>query len=492
MGEAGEGQNITHSQKKMGHDHLVYFRERFQIPVSDETLDQAGFYRPSSDSPEMQYLNARREALGGYLPARRGQGDTLEIPDLSMFDVVLKETGERTMSTTMALVRILVAVARNKQIGPRLVPIVPDEARTFGMEGMFRQIGIYAPEGQLYEPMDAKDIMPYKESKTGQMLQEGINEDGAMSSWVAAATAYSNHGVTMMPFYIFYSMFGFQRIGDLAWAAGDMLARGFLIGATSGRTTLNGEGLQHQDGHSQSFAGFIPNCVSYDPTFHYELAVIVHDGMKRMYQDGENVFYYITTLNENYPHPGMPEGAEPGILKGLYRLSEGPTGGQGRVQLLGCGSILNEVRAAAGLLKADFDIDADVWSAPSFNELVRDGQACDRWNVLHPDQSPRKSWVEQCLDDTEGPVIAATDYMKAFADQIRPFVRGTYRALGTDGFGRSDSREALRRHFEVDRHYVVLAALRSLADEGTLPAAKVAEAIDKYGIDPEKPNPLHA
>jgi pyruvate dehydrogenase E1 component len=492
MGEAGEGQNITHSQKKLGHDHLEYFRKRFDIPVSDETLETAGFYKPADDSPEMRYLHERRSALGGYLPARRAQGDVLQIPDLSLFDALLKDTGERTLSTTMALVRILVAIARNKSIGPRLVPIVPDEARTFGMEGMFRQIGIYAPEGQLYEPMDAKDIMPYRESKTGQMLQEGINEDGAMASWIAAATAYSNHGVTMMPFYIYYSMFGFQRIGDLAWAAGDMLARGFLIGATSGRTTLNGEGLQHQDGHSQQFAGFIPNCVSYDPTYHYELAVIVHAGLKRMYEQGENVFYYLTTLNENYAHPAMPEGAEEGILKGLYRLSESSGGGKARVQLLGCGSILNEVRAGADLLKADFDIDADVWSAPSFNELARDGQACERWNLLHPDQPPKKSWVGQCLEGAEGPVVAATDYNRSLAEQIRPFVSCTYRVLGTDGFGRSDSREALRRHFEVDRHYVALAALKALADEGRMEVAKVLEAIERYGIDQEKPNPLYA
>jgi pyruvate dehydrogenase E1 component len=495
MGEAGEGQNITHSQKKMGEDHLIKFRERFEIPVSHETLAQADFYKPAPDSPEMRYLQERREALGGYLPSRRAEGDRLVIPDLSIFDALLKDSGKRTLSTTMALVRMLVAIARNKQIGPRLVPIVPDEARTFGMEGMFRQIGIYAPEGQLYEPMDAGDIMPYREDRKGQILQEGINEDGAMSSWVAASTAYSNHGVSMIPVYIFYSMFGFQRVGDLAWAAGDMLARGFLVGGTSGRTTLNGEGLQHQDGHSQLFASFIPNCIAYDPTFAYELAVIFHSGLKRMYEDGENVFYYLTTLNENYSHPAMPVGAEEGIVKGLYRLSESSGGGKARVQLLGCGAILNEVIAAAELLKSDFGIDADVWSATSFNELTRDGQACARWNLLHPDVAPRKSWVEQCLASTEGPVIASTDYMKSFAEQIRPFVPGTYRVLGTDGFGRSDSREALRRHFEVDRHYLVLAALKALADDGgieSVNARTVLEAITRYGIDPDKPNPLYA
>ena len=398
------------------------------------------------------------------------------------------------MSTTMALVRIMVAIARNKEIGPRLVPIVPDEARTFGMEGMFRQVGIYAHEGQKYEPMDATDIMPYRESHKGQMLQEGINEDGAMSSWIAAATSYANNCLMTIPVYIFYSMFGFQRIGDLAWAAGDMLARGFLIGGTSGRTTLNGEGLQHQDGHSQLFAGFIPNCVSYDPTFAYELAVIFHDGLKRMYERGENVYYYITTLNENYSHPELPEGAEEGIIKGMYRLSEGAGDGKARVQLLGCGAILNEVIAAAELLKDDWGVDADIWSTPSLNELARDGADVERWNLLHPDQTPRKSWVAQCLDGAQGPAIAATDYIRNYAEQIRAFVPGDYHVLGTDGFGRSDSREALRRHFEVDRYYVTVAALKALADQKAegFSGKTVLKAMAKYDIDPEKPNPLHA
>jgi pyruvate dehydrogenase E1 component len=446
---------------------------------------------PADDSPELKYLRERRAALGGPLPARRRRGDSLQAPPLSMFDMLLKDSGERTMSTTMALVRILMTLARDKTLGPRLVPIVPDEARTFGMEGMFRQIGIYSPEGQLYEPMDAKDIMPYKESRNGQLLEEGITEAGAMASWTAAATSYSNHGVSMIPVYTYYSMFGFQRIGDSAWAAGDSQARGFLIGGTSGRTTLNGEGLQHEDGHSHILSSTIPNCVSYDPTFAYEVAVIFREGMRRMFQEQENVFYYITTLNENYAHPALPEDAEEGILKGLYRLSEGSGSGP-RVQLLGCGSILREVIAAADLLAQDFGVVADVWSAPSFTGLARDGQDAHRWNVLHPEAESRLSYVEQCLKDTEGPVIASTDYMKNFAEQIRAFVPRRYYVLGTDGFGRSDTRQTLRRHFEVDRHYVTVHALKALADEGAVPATKVTEAIRRYEIDADKPNPLLA
>ncbi len=499
MGEAGEGQNISHSQKKLSADQLKKIRDRFQIPVDDSTVESAGFYRPPADSAEMKYLHQRRQALGGYLPSRATEFETLTIPDLSLFETLLKDSGNRTMSTTMAMVRLMVAVARNKDIGPRLVPIVPDEARTFGMEGMFRQVGIYAPDGQKYKPMDAEDIMPYKESSSGQLLQEGINEDGAMSSWIAAATSYANNGVMTIPVYIFYSMFGFQRVGDLAWAAGDMLARGFLVGGTSGRTTLNGEGLQHQDGHSQLFANFIPSCVSYDPTFAYELAVIFHDGLKRMYEKGENVFYYITTLNENYSQPAMPEGSQDGIIKGLYKFKNASANLKHRVQLMGCGSILREVIAAADLLKEDWNVDADIWSATSFNELARDGQECERWNLLHPDQRPRQSWVERCLQNSEGPVIAATDYMKNFAEQIRAFVPGDYFVLGTDGFGRSDSRSALRHHFEVDRYYVTITALKALADEQKNSKAKyrisyqtVLDAMKKYGIDAEKANPLHA
>ncbi len=490
MGEAGEGQNITHQQKKLAGDQLKKFAERFDIPVTEEQIADAGLYHPGAKAPEIEYLHARRKALGGYLPSRRAEGDRLEIPDLSLFSQLLSGTGERTMSTTMALVRCLVAIARNKEIGPRLVPIVPDEARTFGMEGMFRQIGIYAPEGQLYTPMDAQEIMPYKESKTGQLLQEGINEAGAISSWLAAATAYANYGLTMIPFYIFYSMFGFQRIGDFTWAGGDMRARGFLVGGTAGRTTLNGEGLQHEDGHSHLFAEYIPNCVSYDPTFHYELAVIIHDGMRRMFQNQEDVFYYLTTMNENYTHPDMPEGAEEGILKGLYRLQAGAgKKAAKRVQLLGSGTILREALAAADLLAEDFGMVADVWSAPSFNELVRDGRAVERWNRLHPGAKPKASWVEACLGETEGPVIAATDYKRTFADQIRAFVPRRYTVLGTDGYGRSDSREALRRFFEVDRYHIVVASLKALADDGEIPRKKVTDAIKKYEIDPDAPNP---
>jgi pyruvate dehydrogenase E1 component len=488
MGEAGEGQNITHSQKKMGHNALREFRDRFQIPVSDEQLDDAPFFKPPEDSAEIKYMRARREALGGYLPQRRPQASPLTVPELSAFQNLMQDTGEREMSTTMVLVRLLTALARDKAIGKHVVPIVPDEARTFGMEGMFRQLGIYSSKGQLYRPEDADQLMFYKEDAKGQVLEEGINEAGAISSWIAAATAYSNHGIAMIPFYIYYSMFGFQRVGDLAWAAGDMQARGFLIGGTSGRTTLAGEGLQHQDGHSHLFAEFIPNCVSYDPTFAYELVVIVQDGLRRMYQEQEDVFYYITTMNENYHHPALPEGVQDGILKGMYLFREGEAG-KPRVQLMGCGSILREVIAGADLLARDFGVTADIWSAPGINQLRRDGEEVERWNLLHPEQEPRASYLATCLKGREGPVIAATDYKKTFVDQLRPFIASRLVALGTDGFGRSDTRVNLRRHFEVDRHYVAVAALKALADEGAAPRAKVSEAMKQYGIDPEKPNP---
>ncbi len=492
MGEAGEGQNVTHSQKKMGVDALKQFRDRFQLPVSDEDIESAPFYRPAEDSAEIRYLKERRAALGGYLPSRRTHGDSLEIPPLETFKSILGDTGERTLSTTMALVRLLATLARDKTIGSRLVPIVPDEARTFGMEGMFRQIGIYAPSGQLYEPMDSDQIMPYREDRKGQILEEGITEDGAMSSWIAAATSYSNHGITMIPVYVFYSMFGFQRVGDLAWAAGDQQARGFLIGGTAGRTTLNGEGLQHQDGHSHVLSANIPNCLSYDPTFAYELAVIFHDGMERMFAQQERVFYYITTLNENYHHPALPEGVQEGILKGLYRFSEGGDSGKARVQLLGSGAILREVIAAAELLAQDYQVDADVWSATSFTELSRDGMSAQRWNMLHPGAQPRIPYVTQCLQDTRGPVIASTDYVRLYADQIRAYVPRDYRVLGTDGYGRSDSREALRCHFEVDRHHITLAALTALVEEGRLEAPVLQDCIERYRIDPERPDPLWA
>ncbi|AHF03564.1 pyruvate dehydrogenase [Marichromatium purpuratum 984] len=488
MGVAGEGMNITHSQKKMGEVALKAFRDRFNIPISDDQIGAAPFYKPADDSPEMAYLREREAERGGHLPARKVEAPALEIPPLARFESLLQGSGEKEMSTTMAFVRLLNLIIRDPGIGRYVVPIVPDEARTFGMEGMFRQLGIYSSQGQLYEPVDADQVMFYREDKQGQILQEGINEAGAMSSWIAAATAYANHGQSMIPFYIYYSMFGFQRIGDLAWAAGDMRARGFLIGGTAGRTTLAGEGLQHQDGHSPVLAATLPNCITYDPAYAYELAVIVQDGMRRMYQAQEDRFYYITAMNENYVQPPMPEGAETGILKGLHRVHVAEQGAH-RVQLLGAGAILRETLAAAELLARDFDIAADVWSVTSFNELRRDGIDAERWNRLHPEQPPRTSYVETQLAATEGPVIAATDYIRAYAEQIRPHVPRAYVTLGTDGFGRSDTRSQLRRFFEVNRHYVVLAALKALADAGTLPAARVSEAIERYRIDPEKPNP---
>jgi pyruvate dehydrogenase E1 component len=495
MGESGEGQNITHQQKKMGTSSIKAFRDRFSVPIPDDQLEAVPFYRPPDDAPEMKYLRSRIEAMGGSLPSRKRRAPALEVPPLSAFDTQLKSTEAREISTTMAFVRILNTVIRDKKIGKFVVPIVPDESRTFGMEGMFRQYGIYSSVGQLYTPQDADQLMFYKEDKTGQMLQEGINEAGAMSSWIAAATAYANHGQMIIPFYIFYSMFGFQRIGDLAWAAGDMRARGFLLGGTAGRTTLNGEGLQHEDGHSHLMASTIPNCISYDPTFSYELAVIIQDGMRRMYQEQEDVFYYITVMNENYTHPAMPEGVEKGILRGMYLFAEGGTAGkakknQPRVQLLGSGTILREVIAAAEMLEKDYGVAADIWSVTSFNELRRDGLDAQRWNTLHPEAEPRLSYVEQCLKDRAGPVIAATDYVKTYADQIRAFMPAQhYSVLGTDGFGRSDTRRALRRFFEVDRNYVAVAALKALADQEAIPRAKVADAIKRYGIDAEKPSP---
>ena len=498
MGASGEAQNPTHSQKKMSLDDLRAFRNRFDIPIADGDLEALPFYRPAEDSAEMLYLRERREQLGGYLPSRRTRSpESLAVPPLSAFQPLLEATGEREISTTMAFVRILSTLLRDKTIGRNIVPIVPDEARTFGMEGLFRQIGIYSAVGQLYEPVDSDQLMYYREDSNGQILEEGITEAGAFSSWLAAATAYSVSGVQTIPFYIFYSMFGLQRIGDLAWAAGDSRARGFLMGATAGRTTLNGEGLQHEDGHSLILASTIPNCISYDPVFGYELAVIIQDGLRRMVSEQEDVFYYLTVMNENYAQPAMPEGAETGILKGLYKLREGDAGKPGkgkkkapRVQLLGGGTILREVLVAADLLQKDWGVVADVWSATSCNELCRDGQDAQRWNLLHPTEKPRLPYVTECLQGTEGPVIAATDYMKAYAEQIRPFVDRRYVTLGTDGFGRSDSREALRYFFEVDRHFIAVAALKALADDGVIPATTVAEAITRYNIDPAKPNPL--
>jgi pyruvate dehydrogenase E1 component len=441
----------------------------------------------------MKYLHERRQALGGFLPQRRTKADAVpQVPPLQAFDALLKGSGEgREISTTMAFVRILTALLRDKDIGNRIVPIVPDEARTFGMEGMFRQLGIYSSEGQKYEPVDKGQVMYYREDKAGQILEEGITEPGAMSSWIAAATAYSHSNLATVPFYIFYSMFGLQRVGDLAWAAADQRARGFLLGATAGRTTLNGEGLQHEDGHSHVLASVIPNCVSYDPTYGYELAVIVHDGLRRMVTNQEDVFYYITVMNEAYEHPALPAGTEQGILKGMYLLRESKSAAKARVQLMGSGTILREVLAAAELLEADWGVAADVWSATSFTELRRDGLAAERWNLLHPEDAPRVPYVAQCLAQRPGPVVAASDYIKAFADQIRAFVPSgrAYRVLGTDGFGRSDSRPRLRHFFEVSRHFVALAALRALADQGEIKPSRVAQAIERYGIDPGKPDP---
>ncbi|MBV8419852.1 MAG: pyruvate dehydrogenase (acetyl-transferring), homodimeric type [Hyphomicrobiales bacterium] len=489
MGEAGEGQNITHQQKKMGLEALRKFRDRFSIPVTDEKIEEIPFLTLPDDSPEMKYLRERRSRLGGFLPQRRRTSKSLEVPELSAFSAQLASTDGREISTTMVFVRILSTLLRDKAVGRFIVPIVPDESRTFGMEGMFRQLGIFSQLGQLYRPQDADQLMFYREDKSGQMLQEGINEAGAMSSWIAAATSYSTSDVPMIPFYIFYSMFGLQRVGDLAWAAGDLRCRGFLLGGTAGRTTLNGEGLQHEDGHSHVLASTIPSCVAYDPTFAYEVAVIIQDGVRRMFKDQEDIYYYITLMNENYSHPAMPAGAEEGIRRGMYLFSEGRNTGGPRVQLLGSGTILREVISAAQLLEQEFGVHADVWSCPSFNELRRNGVEAERWNLLHPAQPPRKSYVEQCLGGREGPVVAASDYMRAFAEQIRPYVPRRYVCLGTDGFGRSDYRVALRRFFEVDRHYVTVAALNALADEGVLPKSKVEGAIARYGIDAEKSPP---
>jgi len=489
LGEAGEGQNIAHQQKKMDIDALRAFRDRFNIPIEDKDLDDVPFYRPPDDSPVLQYLHDRRRELGGYLPSRRTRAPALTVPPLELFKTQLDGTGEREVSTTMAFVRMLTALTRDKQIGKHIVPIVPDEARTFGMEGMFRQVGIYSSKGQVYEPEDAGELMYYREDKSGQILEEGINEAGATCSWIAGATAYSNHNVQMVPFYIYYSMFGFQRIGDFIWAGGDLQARGFLIGGTAGRTTLAGEGLQHQDGHSLVAASTVPNCRSYDPTYAYELAVIVQDGLRRMIGNQENIFYYITCMNENYVHPPMPAGVEDGILKGMYLLQ---VGGQGKIraQLMGSGTILREVLAAAELLSKDFRIPVDVWSVTSFNELRREALEVERWNQLHPDQDPRKCYIEQCLDGRPGPYVAATDYMKIVPDQIQRWVPGTFVSLGTDGYGRSDARKALREHFEVDRHHVVVAALKALADDGAIDQKTVVQAIEKYGIDPDRPDPV--
>ena len=499
---SAQGANATHSTKKLSLDELKVFRDRFGIPIADDKLEDVPYYKPEENSPEMEYLRRMRGKLGGTLPARRAKSEPIKAPELKAFDNQLKGTGDREVSTTMAFVRLLSTLVKDKEIGHRIVPIVPDEARTFGMEGLFRQIGIYSAKGQLYDPADSGQVMYYREDVKGQLLEEGINEAGSMSSWLSAATSYSVHNYPLIPFYIYYSMFGFQRVGDLCWAAGDLQARGFLLGATAGRTTLNGEGLQHQDGHSHLMAGTIPNCISYDPTYSYELAVIIQDGIRRMYQEDESIWYYITTMNENYQHPDMPEGAEEGILKGMYLLEDGDSkdykvsAGKGkkasRVRLLGSGTILREVREAAQILRKDYKVAVDVWSATSINELARDGWAVDRWNMLHPEDKPKVSYVEQCLSEKDGPVIAATDYMKLYSDQIRAFVPAPYKVLGTDGFGRSDSREKLRHFFEVNASYIVVASLNELAKAGSIEKKVVSQAIKKFNLDPEKLNPVLA
>jgi len=491
LGKGGEGQMVAHQQKKLSTDDLRAFRDRFNIPVSDEDLASLPFRKPDAGAEEARYLHQRRAALGGYLPSRRCSAPALVIPPLEAFASLLEGTGERETSTTMAFVRALTILLKDKNIGRNIVPIVPDEARTFGMEGLFRQIGIYSSVGQLYTPQDAETLMSYREDKKGQMIEEGINEAGSLCSWMAAGTAYSNHGINMVPFYIFYSMFGFQRVGDFIWAAGDMQSRGFLLGATAGRTTLAGEGLQHQDGHSQLVASTVPNCVAYDPAFAYELAVIIHDGLRRMYVEQQGIFYYITLMNENYAQPAMPPGVEAGILSGGYLLQ---IGGRGKVRatLLGSGTILRECLAAAKILEDDYGIPADVLSVTSFNELRREALECERWNLLHPAEDARVPYVRQMLQGREGPVVAATDYLRAVPDQIRQWVGGRYVTLGTDGFGRSDSRAALRRHFEVDRNYIAVAALKALADEARVDRATVIRAIEALGVDPAKPVPWKA
>ncbi|MDD2760393.1 MAG: pyruvate dehydrogenase (acetyl-transferring), homodimeric type [Methylomonas sp.] len=490
MGESGQAQNISHQQKKMSLESIKAIRDRYQLPISDEELPNLPYLRFAEDSEELKYLRQRRVDLGGYLPARRTKSYPLEIPALSAFKGLLEGTGEgHEISTTMAFVRMLNVLVKDKQIGKRVVPIVPDESRTFGMEGMFRQLGIWSQLGQLYTPQDAEQLMFYKEDKHGQVLQEGINEAGGLCDWIAAGTSYSTHGVPMIPFFIYYSMFGFQRVADLIWAAADQRTRGFLLGGTAGRTTLNGEGLQHEDGHSHLMAATVPNCYSYDPTFACELAVIIHDGLRRMYVEQEDIFYYITLMNENYDQPALVDGSEADILKGMYLFKKGPHSKKPRVQLLGSGTIFIEVIFAAQLLHEDWGVDADLWSCPSFTELARDGQRCERWNRLHPTEKPRITHVERCLDGMIGPVIAATDYMRAFAEQIRPWVDRPYTVLGTDGFGRSDTRANLRSFFEVDRYHVTVAALHALVQAGEFDAAKVEVAIAKYNVNPEAPAP---
>lgn len=492
MGQSGEAQNITHQQKKMSLVSLKIFRDRFELPIADEEIEKLPYLVFEQGSKELEYMQQHRAQLGGYLPARRTKSKSLEVPAIEAFDTLLKATSEgREISTTMAFVRILSILVKDKNLGDRIVPIVPDESRTFGMEGMFRQLGIWSQLGQLYTPEDSDQLMFYKEDKHGQVLQEGINEAGGMCDWIAAGTSYSNNNEPMIPFYILYSMFGFQRIGDLAWAAADQRTRGFLLGGTAGRTTLNGEGLQHEDGHSQLWSSVVPNCISYDPSFAFELAVIIQDGLRRMYVEQEDIYYYITVMNENYAHPAIPKGVEADIIKGMYAFQKGAKNKKPRVQLLGSGTIFNEVIAAAELLKQDWGIESDIWGCPSFTELARDGQTCERWNRLHPESDKQVSHIEKCLSKSKGPIIAATDYVRLFAEQIRPYLsdQSSYTVLGTDGFGRSDTREQLRKHFEVNRYHVVVAALDGLCKAGTIKSSDVLKAIDKYEIDCDSPAP---
>ena len=489
MGKTGESVNTIHQQKKLDEQDLLYYRDRFKVPLTDKQVKNIEYYKPDENSEEMKYLKDKRIKLGGFIPERSSFAKQIKAPSKDIFEPFMKSTGVKEMSTTMALVRMMTAVLRDKNVAPRLVPIIPDEARTFGMEGFFQKIGIYAHEGQKYEPVDSEQLSSYREDKSGQVLEEGINESGAMSSWIAAGTAYTNHDIEMIPIYIFYSMFGFQRVGDLAWAAGDSQARGFLIGATAGRTTLAGEGLQHQDGHSQLLASNIPNCISYDPTFAYEMATIFRDGLKRMHENKEKIFYYITAMNENYSHPEKPKGCDEGILKGMYLLKEGKNKGKTKVQLMGSGTILREVIAASEILYKDYNIDADIWSVTSFNELRRDGMETERLNLLNPNEKPKKSYVQKCLEKKDGPVIAASDYTRAFSDQIRPYTDKSFYSFGTDGYGRSDTRKNLRKFFEVDKEHIVAYTLSALAKEQLIGSDAAEKAIKKFKIDKDKDFP---
>ncbi len=491
MGKTGESVNTTHQQKKLDVDDLLYYRDRFDVPLTNEQVKNIEYYKPDENSEEIKYLKKRRMELGGFIPERTSYSKPIKTPNKDIFDFMKISTGEKEMSTTMALVRLLTNLLRDKNVAPKLVPIIPDEARTFGMEGFFQKIGIYAHEGQKYEPEDSAQLSSYKEEKSGQVLEEGITEAGSMSSWIAAGTSYSNHDIEMIPIYLFYSMFGFQRIGDFAWAAGDSQARGFLIGATAGRTTLAGEGLQHQDGHSHLIASTIPNCISYDPTFHYELAIIFREGLRRMHEKNENVFYYITTMNENYTHPDIPKDkdCEDGILKGMYKIKDYSNYKKNKIQLLGSGAILREMISAAEILQKDYHIDSEVWSVTSFNELRRDGLETERYNLLNPGEHKKISYVEKCLGKKDGPILAASDYMRMNSDQIRPYTSKSFYSLGTDGYGRSDTRKSLRKFFEVDKEHIVAYSLSVLANEQLIASKYAKEAIKKYNIDKDKPMP---